>query len=258
MILAGFAMLGAMVVGALNMNDLKELIAQVDSKRAEVKDATEKLGEAEDNRDEAQERETQAKDTRNQVSAAVESVKGELKQIERSIEDVSGELKSVEIQQKEIDLAVRRAFPDGKIKSAEDLAMALTMLKDTLAEKQSKKTELMAQVDTANQAKQVEVAKVKEEEQFQIQRAQRLAVNGLVATVIAVNKDWGFVMVNAGRAHGVEADSSLLVRRGNSRIARLRIVNLEDTSIVADVVDESLTRGIDIQPGDKVIFETTN
>ncbi|MEM6916119.1 MAG: hypothetical protein AAF491_06080, partial [Verrucomicrobiota bacterium] len=161
-------------------------------------------------------------------------------------------------QQKEIDLAVRRAFPDGNIKTAQDLEMTLTMLKDTLTEKQAQKTELMTQVESANQNKQVQVAKVKEEEQYQVTRAQRLAVNGLVATVIAVNKDWGFVMVNAGRAHGVEADSSLLVRRGNARIARLRIVNLEDTSIVADVVEESLTPGIDVKPGDKVIFESTN
>ena len=104
----------------------------------------------------------------------------------------------------------------------------------------------------------MQVAKVKEEEKFQVQRAQKLAINGLIATVIAVNKDWGFVMVNAGREHGVQADSSLLVKRGNSRIARLRIVNLGDRSIVADVVDESLTSGIDVKPGDKIIFESSN
>ena len=136
--------------------------------------------------------------------------------------------------------------------------MTLTMLKDTLTEKQAKKTELMAQVEAANQTKQVEVAKVKDEEEFQVKRAQKLAVNGLIATVIAVNKDWGFVMVNAGRQHGIGADASLLVKRGNTRIARLRIVNLEETSTVADVVDESVMQGIDVQPGDKVIFETTN
>ena len=107
----------------------------------------------------------------------------------------------------------------------------------------------------AYQSKQVEVSKVREEEKFQMQRAQKLSLNGLVATVIAVNKEWGFVMINAGRQHGVTADASLLVKRGNSRIARLRIVTLEETSTVADLVDESLVKGVDIQPGDKVIFE---
>jgi len=88
--------------------------------------------------------------------------------------------------------------------------------------------------------------------------AQKLALNGLVATIIAVNNEWGFVMVNAGRQHGVGAESSLLVRRGNTRVARLRIVNLQDNMLVADVVKESLMKGFKVQPGDKVIFEDVN
>jgi hypothetical protein len=104
----------------------------------------------------------------------------------------------------------------------------------------------------------VQISKVREEEKYQNQRAQKLAVGGLVATVIAVNNEWGFVMVNAGQTHGVSPDASLLVKRGNSRIGRLRIVNLEATSTIADLVDDSIVPGINVQPGDKVIFETSN
>lgn len=257
MILAGLAMIGAAVVGVLNKNDLVNLRAELDRLRGEVRDATEKLGEAEDKRDDSIEKETQAKDMRNQAAAAVEGVKQELKIVQRSMEDVSAELKKVEIEQKEIDLAVARAFPDGNIKTVEDLQMTLTMLKDSLTEKQNRKAELNAQMEAANQAKQVQVSKVKEEEEYQIGRAQKLALNGLVATVIAVNKEWGFVMVNAGQAHGVTGDASLLVKRGNARVARLRIVNLQDMSSIADVIDESLVPGIEVQPGDKVIFENS-
>ncbi|MDF1861255.1 MAG: hypothetical protein P1U87_13645 [Verrucomicrobiales bacterium] len=257
MILAGLAMIGAVAVGLLNKGDVEELRTKRDSLIVQVKETTEKLGEAEDKRDDSLEKETQAKDGRNQAAAAVEGVKQELKIVERSLEDVSAELKKVEIEQKEIDLAVQRRFPDGNIKSAADLQMTLTMLKDTLTERQNRKAELAAQMEAANQSKQVQVSKVKEEEKFQMQRAQQLALNGLVATVIAVNKEWGFVMVNAGQAHGVRADASLLVKRGNSRIARLRIVNLEANSTIADVIDDSIVPGITVQPGDKVIFENT-
>lgn len=255
MILAGVAMLGAAAVGVLNKIDMEALRAELTDVRAKVQTATEKLGEAEDKRDDSLEKETQAKDSRNQAAAAVEGVKQELKIVERSLEDVTSEVKKVEIEQKEIDLAVRKQFPDGNIKSAEDLNMNLTMLKDTLTERQNRKAELTAQMEAANQAKQVQVSKVKEEEEFQIARAQKLALNGLVATVIAVNNQWGFVMINAGREHGVQPDASLLVKRGNSRIARLRIVTLEDRAIVADVIDDSVVSGIKVQPGDKVIFE---
>lgn len=255
MILAAFAMLGAAVVGVLNKNDLEAVIADLEKVRGEVSEATEQLGAAEDERDDATEKETQAKDGRNQAAAAVEGVKQNLKIIERSIEDVSAELKKMEIEKKEIDLAVREAFPDGDIKTPEDLQMTLTMLKDTLSEKQNKKSEMNAQLSSAAQVKQTQVAKVREEEQHQIQRAQQVSLGGVVATVIAVNKDWGFVMVNAGRQNGVQPDASLLVKRGNVRVARLRIVTLEEASVVADVVEESLTSGFSVQPGDKVIFE---
>ncbi|MEX2580139.1 MAG: hypothetical protein WD342_13860 [Verrucomicrobiales bacterium] len=258
MILSSFAMLGAAVVGVLNKNDLEQVNKELEVVRADVKDVTEKLGEAEDKRDDATERETQAKDARNQASAAVEGVKQNLKTIDRSLEDVSAELNKIEIEKKEIDLAVRQQFPDGNIKSADDLQTTLTMLKDTLSEKQARKAEMNAQLESAAQAKQRQLAQVKEEEEYQVERAQKLALNGLVATVIALNKEWGFVMVNAGRRHGVQPDSSLLVKRGNNRIARLRIVTLEDTSVVADVVDDSLVPGLDVQPGDKVIFENPN
>lgn len=255
MILAGFAMLGAAVVGWLNKADFQAAIDEHKSVVANVTDVTAKLGEAEDKRDESTTKETQAKDSRNQAAAAISESEQKLKIAERALEDVSAELKKVEIEKKEIDLAVTRAFPDGNIKTIEDLNMSLTMLKDKLTEAQNKKTELNTQLGSAAQAKQVQVTKVKEEESFQMQRAQRLALNSLVATVIAVNKDWDFVMINAGRAHGVSAEASLLVKRGNTRIARLRIVNLEDMVTVADIIDESMVKGIDVQPGDKVIFE---
>lgn len=258
MILSGFAMLGASVVGVLNKNTHDAVHAKTTELLAQVSDVTAQLGEAEDKKIDAEQRETQAKDGRNQVSAAVEGLAGQLKVVERAVEDVTAELKKVEIEKKEIDLAVRNQFPDGNIKSAEDLEMSLTMLKDSLTEKQARKAELSTQLGSAAQLKQVQVDKVRAEEKSQMERVQKLGLNSLVATVIAVNKDWGFVMVNAGRQHGVAADSSLLVKRGNSRIARLRIVNLEDTVVVADLVDGSLVQGIDVQPGDNVIFESPN
>lgn len=258
MILAGIAMLGAVVVGLINKNDIDFISSELVKYRGLVKDATEKLGETEDKRDDLVQQEVQAKDGRNQAAAAVETVKQELKIVERSLADVMAQLKSIEIEQKEIDLAIRKQFPDGNIKTADDLKMTLTMLKDTLTDKQNEKADKTAQMEAAKQAQQVQIARVEDEEEYQVERAQKLSLNSLVATVVAVNREWGFVMVNAGRAHGVEPDSSLLVKRGNLRVGRLRIVSLEDMMTVADVVDENGVSGITVKPGDKVIFESTN
>jgi len=258
MILAGLAMIGATVLGLINKKDIEEVVADLVQVRDQVRDANEKLVEAEDKRESAQEQETQAKDSRNQASAALEGVRQSLRIVERSLEDVEDEMKKTELEQREIDLLVRRQFPDGNIRSPEDLETQLTMLKETLSEKQTRRADAFAQAQAADQAKQSQVARVQEEERYQVQRAQRVALNGMVATVIAVNQEWGFVMVNAGRAHGVAPDASLLVMRGNTRIARLRIVTLEETAVVADVADEFAVQGVRVQPGDKVIFESVN
>lgn len=255
MLLSGLVMVGAAVLGYQNKNTLAEKTSALEKLKTEVVALNNKLNEAEQKKTDTETKETQAKDTRNQAAAAVEDVKRKLLVVERDLETANAEMKKAEIEQKEIDLTIKNAFPDGQIKSVDDLQATLTTLKEKLTEHQSKKTELNSKLEEAIKVKQVQVTKVREEEKKQYERAQRLALNSLVATVIASNKEWGFVMVNAGRAHGVSPDASLLVKRGNSHIARLRIVSVEDNVTVGDVVRESLAKGIDVQPGDKVIFE---
>ncbi len=256
MILAILCMAGAIVIGLGNKDTLEETIDKLEGLKADVTRVGNELGEAEDQRDDAQEREGQAKDKRNMASAAVEGVKQNLKILAKSVDDKSADLKKIEIEKKEIDLLIAKVFPNG-VETADELNAKLTMMRDALTEKQNVATNLDAQVAAAVKTRQGEVAKVKQEEAYQIGRAQKLALNGMVATVVAVNNDWGFVMVNAGRAHGVGADSSLLVKRGNARVGRLRIVNLQDMASVCDVVKDSTGAGVKIQPGDKVIFETS-
>ncbi len=258
MLLSALVMCGSVYVGLGNKGFLEETLTNLTSTNKKVTEVTAELGATEDKRDDAIEKETQAKDKRNQASAAVEGVKQNLKIAQKSIDDIASDLKKVEIEMAEITLAIKKVFPNGEIQSPEELNMRLTMYKENLTEENNKKAEYEAQLASAAQAKQAQVVRVKEEENFQVERAQKLSLNGLIATVIAVNKDWGFVMVNAGRQNGVTADASLLIKRGNSRIARLRIVNLQDNVVVADVVKESLVKGFEVQPGDKVIFENIN
>lgn len=255
MIFGILAMGGAIVVGLQNKGTYEVALADLKKAKASVTKVTTELGGLEDQKEADTEKETQAKDKSKLASAEVERVREDLKRIVKSSEDAAADLKKVEIEQNEIDLLIKKIFPSGDVTTAEDLRMNLSMLKDTLTEKQNAVAEMDAQYAKGKQAKQVQVSKVKKEESYQVERAKKLALNGMIATVIAVNREWGFVMVNAGRAHGVDGQSSLLVKRGNSRVARLRVVNLQDNVTVCDVVKNSLIRGITIQPGDKVIFE---
>lgn len=256
MVLAMICMLGAVALGFLNKNFVEGVISDLKKTKEDVRLVTQDLGEAEDERDGLKESESQAKDVRNMASAAVSEAEQSLKIVQRKIDVQKDSLEGVNIEQREIDMMVKRVFPDGNIKSPDDLRMILTMLEDNLSSNQSRLQSLEGELSTHLQEKQLHLDKVGEEETYQLDRIKKISLGSLEATVIAVNNDWGFVMVNAGRSHGVEPDSRLLVKRGNTtRIARLRIVNLQENVCVCDVVKGSMTRGITIDAGDKVIFE---
>ena len=80
--------------------------------------------------------------------------------------------------------------------------------------------------------------------------------NSLVANVVAVNNDWGFLVVDSGRSQGITPETRLLVTRDNQTICKLAIVSVENNKTIANIVQKSLRRGITVSPGDKVILET--
>ncbi|MFK5923975.1 MAG: hypothetical protein QM496_17500 [Verrucomicrobiota bacterium] len=196
-----------------------------------------------------------AQDKRDQTSAELSALAQALKRQESTIAKSTEELAKIDIQQKEIDLAVKKL--DG-ITSVAELIEKEKGLKDTLAEKQAAKAESDTKLAASTKISAAVETQVRTLEKNQIERAKTIALNGLEATVVAVNKNWGFVMVNAGMSLGVSGSSSLLVKRGEELIARLRIVTLAPDMVVADVVPDSIAKGARVMPGDKVIFEATN
>jgi len=87
-------------------------------------------------------------------------------------------------------------------------------------------------------------------------RRASVRLQGLEADLIAINRDMGFVIINAGSEHGVAPESSLLVMRGNDRIGRLRIVSVEPKVTVADIMPGSVMPGASLMVRDKVIFDS--
>lgn len=255
MILSMLCMLGAIVLGVMNKNFLETTRADLKRVKDEVRVVTQDLGEKEDERDGLKDTESKARDVRNMASAAVEEAKQGLKMVQRKIDGLKPDLERINIEQREIDMAVKRTFPDGNIKSPDDLRMILTMLQDNLSTNQQASQGLTTEIDKLNMQKAAQLSRVGDQEEYQIKRAQKIALGELEAVIVAVNPEWGFVMVNAGRAHGVEPDSSLLIKRGNARIGRLRIINLQENVCVCDIVKGSVPRGMKIDVGDSVIFE---
>ncbi len=80
--------------------------------------------------------------------------------------------------------------------------------------------------------------------------------NSLVSTVVAVNNDWGFVVIDSGRNQGITSDTRLLITRGNQTVCKLSIVSVESNKTVANIIQKTMRKGVVVAPGDKVILES--
>ena len=92
-------------------------------------------------------------------------------------------------------------------------------------------------------------------EQSEKRRSMGVSLPGLQGRILAVNAGWNFVVLNIGDKQGLAVNSGMLVVRGNTPIARLRITSVEPATAIADVIPSSVARGVTVQPGDTVIVE---
>ncbi|NNC90158.1 MAG: hypothetical protein HKN82_17005 [Akkermansiaceae bacterium] len=80
-----------------------------------------------------------------------------------------------------------------------------------------------------------------------------IARNAAQGRVIAVDPNWGFVIVNLGDNNSnVTEQSDLLVSRGGRFLGRLAVASLEPNQTICDLDLKSLKPGVRIQPGDRV------
>ena len=81
---------------------------------------------------------------------------------------------------------------------------------------------------------------------------------GVRGTVLAVNQAYNFVVLNLGARQGVEPNSEMLVLREGTLIGRIRISTVEPATAIGDIITSSLARGVQMQPGDTVIYAGTS
>ena len=120
------------------------------------------------------------------------------------------------------------------------------------AETKAKEQALLAEA-AQSKAKEAE-AKAQALEDEKHRREVGLSKPGLEGKVLAVNPNWNFVVLNIGDHQGVAMNSTLVIKRAGSLVAKLRISSVEPSTAIADIIAGSVARGTTVQPGDVVIF----
>lgn len=81
---------------------------------------------------------------------------------------------------------------------------------------------------------------------------------GVRGTVLAVNQAYNFVVLNLGGHQGVEPNAEMLVLRDGTLIGKIRISSVEPATAIGDIITSTLARGVQVQPGDVVVYAGTN
>jgi hypothetical protein len=131
----------------------------------------------------------------------------------------------------------------------------------SVAELQTQLEEARQQLESAEREKSLISEKIQANEKpppavTEERRRRRSPVSepGLRGTVMAANQAYNFVVLNLGARHGVEINSEMLVVRGGTLIGKIRVSSVEPVTAIGDIISSTLPRGVQVQPGDNVIY----
>ncbi len=247
------ALITAAVFAALNnkrLNEQRELYAQLTTKLGQLNSD---LEEAQQNLETAEQELATAQSSNNQVSASLSLAQESLRRSNTEVERLNAQFESKKAELEEfamLEMKLQGRRPDTVRAEFEGLVMRRDQKRQELDQVRTEIVSINTNVEK-NEARIGDLV-VREKD-----RRAKIALNGMEADVIAVNREYGFVIVNVGSDLGVSSDSSLLVQRGVDRIGRLRIVSVEPKVTVADIIPGTISPGAQIMVRDKVIFENT-
>jgi cell shape-determining protein MreC len=248
----------ASVLGLLNSQKMKTLRTNVASAEA-ARDAAE-------HRRVTQERNietggitvTGVEDKLAEAKHKAAKAEAELAQLQKEKADLQTKLDANENEitslQKRVEEAEKTAKPAGNPAAAAPTGELQAQLDDVRHQLDSAEKE-KAFLSEKLQSAQERSPQLQDEKKRRETGARRTGVRG---TVLAVNQAYNFVVLNLGARQGVEPNSELLVLREGTLIGKIRISSVEPTTAIGDIITGSLGRGVQVQPGDTVVYAGKN
>jgi hypothetical protein len=178
----------------------------------------------------------------------------ELPRLDNNLASQQSEIKKYEDAIAEL----KKFFESMNVNDMEELNDVIKKLANDKVEREKQVAETQALVEGANTANARLEELLSGARGRQIDRNRAIQANSTEATIVAVNQDWGFVIINAGENAGFRGDNQLMVKRGETFVARLNITSISKGQMVADIVTKSVPKGMVVMPGDRVMLVSPN
>jgi hypothetical protein len=195
-----------------------------------------KVVEAENKAAKAQEELVQVQKEKTDLQTRLDSTQREIASLQKRVEEVEKAAKPSET---------------AAAASAAELQAQLDDARRQLESAEKEKAFLSEKLQSAQERS----APLQEERKRRETGVRRTGVRG---TVLAVNQAYNFVVLNLGARQGVEPNSEMLVLREGTLIGKIRISSVEPATAIGDIITGSLARGVQVQPGDTVIYAGTS
>lgn len=216
----------------------QELKKTKDKLTATEEDLTQTKGELEKSKESLR----TAEDSLTKANAELETTKTSLAAAKKEIDDIKEKMKTPD----GVPVDLQKQLDDMKTKTAE--------LETKNMELEIVKAELTTRVESLSSQRKELDNKIATQGTVINRYQKNIMAKGTRGRVLAVNAGWGFVVLSIGDRQGAAANKVMVVVRGGQAIGRVRIINVESSQSVADIIPSSFARGYYVEPGDEVIF----
>jgi cytoskeletal protein RodZ len=164
-----------------------------------------------------------------------------------------------EVESKQAEVAKMEAESAALLGSE---GMSLDNIQETIEILTQEITGLKTEAET--QAKELDIVQAKANEnkgaaevlrKSAQKRTQALSLNSMEGRVLSSNGEYGFAVINLGQDKGITSADRLIVKRGDQRIGLLSVSTVQSGRTITDIVQNSITPGFSVEPGDRVILE---
>ena len=245
--------LATTALGFINKNKLSDTKVELTDAQKQVQLKTAAVDQAQKDIKAGKEKLDTVTAEKDQVAAQAETLKTDLEKNKTQVTDLTTQIAAkaasvteLEAKVKEAEAKLAAATPGGAVAPAGPSPEQQVII-DTLT---AKVTKLEGDLDGSRT--QLEGLRKKDADRTALKMR-----NGLEGRILAVNQAWNFVVLNLGDKNGVVGNAEMLIKRGNQLVGKVRVTSVEPSTSIADIVANSVPRGVSIQPGDNVIYQAT-
>lgn len=186
-----------------------------------------------------------------------QTLRRELGELDATLEEQQATLDGAKQAVAEAEEALRGLGMDGPV-DMETIGGSIKNLEDQKKALVQELDELETIVKGAEQAVATSGENVTRLAERKAERNKRFRQNSMQSVVTAVDQNWGFVVIGAGKNSGFQPETRLVVQRDGRRIAELKPSSIEASQTIAEIDYDTMTPGVVIQPGDRVILSKTS